>query len=254
MAYTVRKLAQLSGISVRTLHFYDEIGLLPPAYVGENGYRYYEEKQLLTLQQILFFRELGIELKKVKKILKQSAFDQMGALCSHRKVLQKEISRMHQLIRTIDKTIKHLKGEETMSDKEMYTGFSPEKQAEYEKYLIDRYGEEARENIAESKRRVKYWEEEQHVQAKEQLEALNQQLTAALEQELEVDSAEVQALIRQHYQWINQFWTPTQESYAQLGELYNDHPDFKKYYDKYHPKLSAFLAQAMKVFAERELV
>ena len=69
MAYTVKKLAAMSGVSVRTLHFYDEVGLLKPAYVGANGYRFYEEAQLLTLQQILFYRELGFELKQIKRIL-----------------------------------------------------------------------------------------------------------------------------------------------------------------------------------------
>ena len=107
MAYTVAKLAQLSGISVRTLHWYDEIGLLKPAYHGSNGYRYYEEEQLLTLQQILFFRELGFELKQIQKILGRTDFDQIVALRSHRQVLQKNLERTQKLIKTIDKTSKH---------------------------------------------------------------------------------------------------------------------------------------------------
>ena len=90
MAYTVTKLAKISGVSVRTLHWYDEVGLLKPAYYGSNGYRYYEEEQLLILQQILFFRELGFELKQIQKILGRSDFDKIAALSSHRKVLQKE--------------------------------------------------------------------------------------------------------------------------------------------------------------------
>ena len=87
MAYTVKKLAEVSGVSVRTLHFYDEIGLLAPAYVGDNGYRYYEEEQLLMLQQILFFREIGFELKQRRDVLNQSDFDKLQALKTHRQVL-----------------------------------------------------------------------------------------------------------------------------------------------------------------------
>ncbi|MFZ0566324.1 MAG: MerR family transcriptional regulator [Chlamydiales bacterium] len=87
MAYTVTKLAKISGVSVRTLYWYDEVGLLKPAYYGSNGYRYYEEEQLLMLQQILFFRELGFELKQIQKILNRSDFDKIIALSSHRKVL-----------------------------------------------------------------------------------------------------------------------------------------------------------------------
>src|SRR5271156_622440 len=93
MAYTVQKLAKLSGVSVRTLHFYDEIGLLRPAYIETNGYRYYEEKELLLLQQILFFRELGFELKKIQKILGQSDFNKIAALTSHRQILEKDLDK-----------------------------------------------------------------------------------------------------------------------------------------------------------------
>ena len=75
MDYTVKELAQISGISIRPLHWYDEVGLLKPAYHGSNGYRYYEEEQLLILQQILFFRELGFELKKIRKVLGRGDFD-----------------------------------------------------------------------------------------------------------------------------------------------------------------------------------
>ena len=100
MAYTVTKLAQLSGVSVRTLHWYDEVGLLKPAYYGDNGYRYYEEAQLLALQQILFFRELGLGLKQIQKVLGRGDFDQLVALSAHRKVLQKNLERTRKLVRT----------------------------------------------------------------------------------------------------------------------------------------------------------
>src|SRR5579859_5499209 len=103
--YTVKKLAKLSGISIRTLRFYDEIGLLKPAYYGENGYRYYEEEQLLLLQQILFFRELEFPLSEVKKILGNKSFDKVKTLESHKLILQQNAKRMQQLIQTIDKTI-----------------------------------------------------------------------------------------------------------------------------------------------------
>src|SRR5436189_2598359 len=90
MAYTVKQVAAMSGVSVRTLHFYDETGLLKPAYVGANGYRFYEEAQLLMLQQILFYRELEFELKQIKRILGRGDFEKVAALQSHRKVLQKK--------------------------------------------------------------------------------------------------------------------------------------------------------------------
>src|SRR5207302_492428 len=107
MAYTVKQVAAMSGVSVRALHFYDETGLLAPAYHGANGYRFYEEPQLLTLQQILFYRELGFELKQIKQILGRTDFEKVAALRSHRKVLQEKLAQTGRLIETIDKTVEH---------------------------------------------------------------------------------------------------------------------------------------------------
>src|ERR1043165_2537295 len=92
MAYTVKQVAAMSGVSVRTLHFYDETGLLKPAYIKANGYRIYEEAQLLVLQQILFYRELGFELKRIREIIDQPKFEKAAALKSHRKVLEKNVT------------------------------------------------------------------------------------------------------------------------------------------------------------------
>ena len=124
MAYTVKQVAAMSGVSVRTLHFYDETGLLKPAYHGANGYRFYEEPQLLTLQQILFYRELGIELKEIKRILGRADFETVAALESHQQVLEKNLTRTRSLLETIDKTIQHLKGTKSMKSEEMFAGFS----------------------------------------------------------------------------------------------------------------------------------
>lgn len=114
----------MSGVSVRTLHFYDETGLLKPASYGANGYRFYDEPQLLTLQQILFYRELGFELRQIKEILGRADFEKVAALQSHRKVLEENLARTRTLIETIDKTIEHLQGTKTMKTEELFAGFS----------------------------------------------------------------------------------------------------------------------------------
>lgn len=124
MAYTVKQLAVMSGVTVRTLHFYDEMALLKPAYTKENGYRIYEEPQLLMLQQILFYRELGFELKRIHEILSQRKFEKLTALKSHRQVLEKNVTRTRTLIETIDKTISHLKGTKKMKSEELFKGFN----------------------------------------------------------------------------------------------------------------------------------
>src|SRR5947207_13777276 len=91
MAYTVKQVAAMSGVSVRTLHFYDETGLLKPAYHGANGYRFYEEPQLSKLQQVLFYRELGFELKRIKRIIGRRQFEEVAALESHPVALEKDL-------------------------------------------------------------------------------------------------------------------------------------------------------------------
>jgi DNA-binding transcriptional MerR regulator len=123
MAYTVKELAVMSGVTVRTLHFYDEMALLKPAYTAANGYRIYGEPQLLMLQQILFYRELGFELKRIKEILSQRKFEKIAALKAHRRVLEKNATRTRTLIETIDKTISHLKGAKKMKSEELFMGF-----------------------------------------------------------------------------------------------------------------------------------
>jgi DNA-binding transcriptional MerR regulator/quercetin dioxygenase-like cupin family protein len=122
-AFTVKQVARLSGVSVRTLHFYDEIGLLKPAYQASNGYRFYEEPQLLTLQQILFYRELGFTLKQITDILERPDFEKRAALLSHREVLEETLARTRMLLTTIDKTTEHLTGGKKMTNEEMFAGF-----------------------------------------------------------------------------------------------------------------------------------
>jgi DNA-binding transcriptional MerR regulator len=253
MGYTVKKMAGISGVSVRTLHFYDEVNLLKPAYHGANGFRFYEEAQLLTLQQILFYRELGFELKEIKLILGRSDFDKVAALESHRKVLQQNLTRTRKLIVTIDKTIKHLKGTKTMNDQEMFAGFDPEQQAKHEQYLIDRYGEGMKEGIAKSKRRVKNWTKAHWEKSGAAFAGICQDLVDLMSRQRSSNSREVQAVIRRHFEWLKQFWTPTRTSYAGHSQLILD-SDLRKAYEAYHPQLPEFIAAGIQVYAEKELV
>jgi DNA-binding transcriptional MerR regulator len=124
MSYTVKKLAKLSGTSIRTLRFYDTIGLLKPAYYGDNNYRYYEEEQILMLQQILFYRELGFSLNDIQRIIGSDDFNKIDALISHKQVLEQNLDRTKKLIKTIDQTIAHLRGEITMHEEELFAGFA----------------------------------------------------------------------------------------------------------------------------------
>lgn len=254
MAYTVKQLAELSKISIRTLHFYDEIRLLKPAYHGANGYRFYEEEQLLVLQQILFFRELGFELKQIQKVLGRGDFDKAAALTSHKKVLQESLKRTKELIMTIDKTIEHLKGSKKMKDQEMYVGFSKEKQLEYQAYLKNRIGED-HPSFTQSEKNVKHWTKQEWEDSSKEFGIICEELAKLMKKDFVADSSEVQIVIKKHYDWLKQYWTPNRESYVGLGQGYIEF-EWKKTFEPYdlnHPKLAQFFAEGMRVFAESEL-
>lgn len=251
MAYTVNKLAKLSGVSIRTLRFYDEIGLLKPAYYGDNNYRYYEETQLLQLQQILFFRELGFQLSDIQRIISSPDFDKVKALESHRKILEKNLNQTKILIETIDNTIAHLRGKEIMNIEKVFTGFNAEKQKMYEDFLVES-GVNTNE-INKSKEKIKNWTKEQWADNKREADQIHTELVLAIKKHLEPASKEVQKIIKKHYQMTTIFWTPTRETYIGLSQLYNSHPDFIKFYNDIHPQLLNFLMEAMRIYAENEL-
>ena len=251
MTYTVNQLTKLSGVSVRTLHFYDEIGLLKPAYYGENNYRYYEEEQLLLLQQILFFRELGFSLNNIQRILNSNDFDKIETLYSHKKVLEKNLDQTKNLIKTIDKTIAHLRGKEKMNAEELYYGFDSEKQKTHEKYLVEK-GILTQEFLDECKQKVKNWSDAEKNAFIQDIEKVMKELILAMDKKREPSSNEVQELMRRHYVWLERTWTPTKEKYIDLMQLYQT-PEFRVFYDQRHPKLLEFMIKAMEVFSDREL-
>lgn len=249
MAYSVTKLAKVANVSVRTLRWYDSIGLLPPSYYGSNGYRYYEEEQLLLLQQILFFRELGFELKRIKAIVGKSDFNKIAALQSHRKVLEQSLERTKKLIRTIDNTINHLKGTRKMKEPALFSGFSKKKQAEYERQIVERFGEV---HVKESKQNAKSWTKAQEESFKQDFDAICKELAHLIEEKYKPGAQKVQDVIRKHYNWLKRAWTPTKETYAAHGRFIAD-SELAKAYRAYHPQLPEFIAEAIQLFAESEL-
>jgi len=251
ISYTVKKLAKLSGVSSRTLRFYDEIGLLKPGYYGENNYRYYKEEQLLMLQQILFYRELGFPLREIHRIISSDDFNRIEALKSHKNILRQDLDRTKNLIKTIDKTISHLRGKVKMKDEELYYGFDSEKQKEHEKYLVEK-GILTQEFLDESNAKVKNWSDKEKNAFIHDIERIMKALIVAIEKKLLPSSGEVQKLLHEHYTWLERTWTPIKESYAGLIQLYQA-PEFRKFYDERHPVLLEFMVAAMKTYAKENL-
>lgn len=247
MTYTVAQLAKISGVSVRTLHWYDEVGLLKPAYYGSNGYRHYEEEQLLILQQILFFRELGFKLKRIGKILGRSGFDQMAMLRSHRKVLQKEVERIRQLMKTIDKTIDHLEGKKKMSGNEFFNGFTLVTKAKGgESYF-------AAEELVLGSVKAQTLSGAERKEIKDQAEEILKQIASCMNRGLKPTSKEVEHLIKTHAHFAKQFHAIDQNGYRALAQLYREHPDFRRQLELIDPQLPDFISAAMDAFALKAL-
>lgn len=258
--YTVKQVARMSGTSVRTLHYYDEIGLLRPAEQGDNNYRYYGREELLRLQQILFYRELKFPLEEVRRIMAAPDFDKVDALRAHRVRLEAEAETYRRLLTTIDRTIDALTGDETtgdetMKDEELYYGLNSEKQKGYERWLVDRYGGDMQQKIDDSRAKAESMGGDPKIAvAMQDAERVNAVLAEAMKKGLPADSDETQAGVHGHYQWVCNFWTPSRAAYAGLADLYLEHPDFRVFYDKAGgPGLVDYLAEAMKIYAEREL-
>ncbi len=253
--YTVKQVAKLSGVSVRTLHHYDEVGLLKPACVGANGYRYYGRDELLRLQQILFHRELDFALEEIRQLLDATDFDRAAALRAHRARLASEARRYRRLVRTIDETLAALEGATTMDDNAMYRGFPPEKQAEYVAWMVDRYGEPMREPIEAGKAKTAGWTQSQFDEGMAELEAVEAGLARALTDGLPVSSEPALALMRRHHAWVARAWPqpPNRAAYIGLADLYQEHPDFRARYEGKAKGLTEYTTAAMKLYAEREL-
>lgn len=251
-ALTVKQLAAISGVTVRTLHHYDEIGLLKPAYIGENGYRYYERGQLMKLQRILFHRELGAPLSEIAELLEMEGEDQIGALERHRGRLAEQRDHFNDLIETVDKTIAGLKGETHMSNADLYKGFSPEKQAEYEAWLIDSYGGDMPERIAVSRRAWDKLSEAERGAVMDELKDIETALAQGLRMGVPPEAAAVAGQVKRHKAWVAQMWDKPcpPEAYRGLAQMYLAHPDFRTRFEAIEPGFTDWLAEAMKAHAD----
>jgi DNA-binding transcriptional MerR regulator len=243
--FTVKQLSKLAGVTPRTLHHYDAIGLLKPSRIGDNGYRYYGEEALLRLQQILFYRELDLPLEDIRGILGRHDFDVMGALYSHKQALQERVSRLNRLIQTVDKTLFYLKGKQTMNEKILFEGFSDEEQEQYAREAEKMYGAES---VRASMKKWKAYPEDEKKRILAEAGAIYRELITSMPEG--AASQEVQAAIGRWRRNIEYFWTPNDEQLLGLAAGYNDDPRFKATFDKMHPQLAGFMLEAVKVYVK----
>lgn len=248
-SYTIGELAKLAGVTVRTLHHYDQMGLLTPSGRTEAGYRLYGRADLLRLQQILFFRELGMRLAEIRAILQSPDFDPVAALRQHRRMLEKRMEQIARLLATVDKTLQSVAEENVeLTDEELYEGFTPEQRERYAREVRERYDPAL---VAESQRRIRAMSREQWNALKQEGHEVTVALAALADRA--PDDPDVQALIARHHAWIERFYPCSAEVYRGLAQGYAEHPDFRAFYDRYRPGLADFLHAAMTHFADSVL-
>jgi DNA-binding transcriptional MerR regulator len=248
--YTIKQLADLAGVSRRTLHHYDEIGLLKPSEKGANRYRYYDDDAALRLQQILFYRELGISLTEIQKILDQPDFDMLQALQVHKSELHKRVARLNRLIETVDKTILHVNGDRKMSEHDIFEGFSEEQQEEYAQQARERWDPEL---VNQSMKQWKSYSPEKKQHVLDEGKAIYVDILEHMEAGKAPGSPEVQACLVRWHQHMRYFYEPSWGMLRGLGQGYAASPDFRATFEKMHPDLPDFLNEAIQIYTEGKI-
>lgn len=246
MTYTINELAKLSNVTTRTLRYYDQLGLLIPAQIGHNGYRYYNRENLLRLQQILFFRELDVPLKEIQILIDGPNFDLVDALQKHRNALEKRAKRVKTLIETIDQTIATFKGEWIMNEKDYFEGFDE-----------NQYAEEAQQRWGNT---PQYAESQQKwgslsKQEKEAVKVKSAQLTARMagkDANAKPDDPDVQAAVAEYHAFINDNFYSCDVAFMRgLADMWESDPLFAANYEKIRKGGAAFVKQAVYIYCDQ---
>jgi DNA-binding transcriptional MerR regulator len=245
VAHTVKAVAELAGISVRTLHHYDEIGLLKPAQVSASGYRLYTEGDLERLQQVLFFKELGFGLHEIKEIIDRPGFDRKRALLEHKQLLLERQERIGRLLQSVDRTLEAMERGIRMAEKDMFNGFD---QSKYEEEARQRWGHS--EEYRQSAERTKKYTKADWTKMQEESGAIYQGLASVMDRD--PADPQVQELIRQWHEHINTyFYQCSTEVFRGLGDMYVADERFTQNIDKYATGLAAFMKTAIHVYCDR---
>ena len=244
--YTVNKLAKLAKISIRTLHYYDQINLLKPGIRTEAAYRLYGEKELIRLQQILFFRELDFDLIEIKALLDDTNFSYLDALIRHKETITIKQKHIQNLVETIDKTIDMLKGEKKMkTEKELYSGFTKEQQIMYKNEAKEKYGSDI---IEQSEKKLTKLNSRELNDFKKGFFEIENSLTKLMD--LPITDLKVIDIIVKHIELIKSAWPDNlikdkkkfNEAYIGLAQLYLED---KRFFENSIDGFREYLSRAM---------
>jgi DNA-binding transcriptional MerR regulator len=249
--YTVKQLADLARISVRALHHYDDIGLLKPAYLGNNGYRYYEQPQLNRLQQVLMYRDFGLSLDQIGDILDTPDYDIANALRGHRQRLAERLRSLNDLMGVIEKTLRRIDGDTDMSDTHPYIWQSEAKTAEYKEWLIDRYRETLDRSIDDIRRRITAMTPEERSGLKGQRVIWDGDLVAAFHSGMTVDALATSDLLVRHRVLVTAVTGSecTPQYYISVADVYRGYGEYRDHFEGLASGLTDWLTDGMKAWA-----
>ncbi|MDC0723510.1 MerR family transcriptional regulator [Nannocystis bainbridge] len=250
MALTVKQVASIAGVSVRTLHHYDEIGLLRPSGRSSAGYRLYSEADLSRLQQVLFFRALEFPLQEICRLMRDPEFDIGASLRMQRQLLREKAVRLQSLLVAVDAALARLGDERPMTNdemKQMFDGFDP---SVHEAEAQQRWGET--EAYQESKRRAATYGKREWEAIKLEADATFARLAELMKAGVAPDAADAMDAAEAHRQHLERWFYPCSPAFHRgLGQLYVDDPRFTANIDKTSPGLAAYAAAAITANAGR---
>ncbi|MBR5521203.1 MAG: MerR family transcriptional regulator [Oscillospiraceae bacterium] len=247
--YNIGQLSDIAGISSRTLRYYDEIGLLRPSGKNRSGYRFYTQSEVDILHQIMFYRQSGMALNDIKAIICSQDFDPLNAMEQHKEKLLQQRKELDNLIKNAEKTIKMLKGETMMNNKEKFEAFKAglveENERKYGKEIREKYGDEA---VNARNQKLLDMSREEYRNLEEVNEALNEALRAAVENG-DPSSAIAQKACELHRRWLGFYWNfYSKEAHLNLCMMYTQDERFKEYYEKIAEGGAEFLYKAMQIY------
>lgn len=249
MEYSIQEFAQLAGVTTRTLRYYDRIGLLEPARVSEAGYRIYTSREADALQQILFYKSFGMELRDIKQALQVPDFDRLEALQNQLEQLRQKRRQLDGLIDNITRTILCEKGEAAMSDGQKFEAFKKqlveENEQEYGDEIRQKYGDDT---VEQSNARMMNLTQQQY----DDMQQLATEMLTLLEQAVETgqspQSEQGADIARLHKEWLGYSWPDySAEAHRNLADMYIADERFTVYYDGNVPGCAQFLRDAIHV-------
>ncbi len=243
--YSIKQIADLAGVSTRTIRFYDQQGILLPARIEENGYRFYDQNSLLRLQQVLFFRELDVPLKEIQSILDQPDFNPFQALQQHHRTITNRVKRLNKLLTTIEKTMFSLQGDNKMEDQEYFEGFD---ETQYEEEARERWGNTS--HYRESQKKWASYTREQKEDIKKEGGRIAIRMVTE-DPDAKPDDPEVQTAVGDYYNYLNKYFYTCEVSFLRgLADMWVQDPRFAINYERIREGGAAFVRDAVQIYCD----